>query len=112
MKGRRESHGIARPELGIGKIHQDAAGASGLLARSLEATNHAEPDIRIVVRAINAHAIHAALGEIADEFVIRGGVGRHDANRAAGRRRTKGSFRLLFEQLGAFTDGRLGRGRE
>ncbi len=44
-------------------------------ASSFQVANHAEPRLRIVMGAVNAHASHAVLHEIADQLIIRGCIG-------------------------------------
>ena len=64
--------------------------------------------------AVDAHAVHAVLHQVADEFVIGGGVGghgHHDANFSFGRRRPEQCIGISFQNLGAFADPDRGFGR-
>ncbi len=105
-----------RPKLRAWEIHEDLARVSSLLARALQILDHAEPKFGIVVRAIDAHAVHPGLDKLANGLVIRrclGTHGYHDSNGAPGRRRPEERFGMFFKQLGScrHADSRSPRAR-
>ena len=105
------------PEFWAGNIHEDGAAAPGFLASAFQIIDHTEPHLRVVVGTIDPHAIHAALHEVSDMFVVRTGFGahcHHDADLAPGWPRAQQSIRIFVEELGAFADSdtRFGRMRQ
>ncbi len=97
----------AGTEFGPGKIDLDPAMAAGFLAGALEIANHAEPDARGVMGAVNAHAIHAVAEEVEDEVEVGGGVGGHgdhDGDAAMGVGLTEERAGVFGQEACAFAD--------
>ena len=67
----------ARPELWTGKIHEDATRLAKILLGAAEVGDHPRPVGGVVVRAIDPHAVHAAIEQLANEQVILGCLARH-----------------------------------
>ena len=76
----------AGAQLGAGEVHLNAAGPADLGLRLPQVGDHAGPCGLVVVGAVDAHAVHAAGEQGADEGRVVGGLGRqgdHDADGAA-----------------------------
>jgi hypothetical protein len=107
----------ASSQFGAGDIHENPAIAPGFFASLSEVADHTQPDLRIIVRAVDAHAVHAVLYKVANQFVISSGIrvhGDHDAHFSFRRWRPKQRISVRFEELSSFAKlhGRLRRGRE
>ena len=104
-------------QFGAGDIHENPAIAPGFFASLSEVADHTPPDLRLIVRAVDAHAVHAVLYKVANQFVISSGIrvhGDHDAHFSFRRWRPKQRVSVRFEELSSFAKlhGRLRRGRE
>ena len=70
--------------------------------------DHASPDRRRIVRAIDAHDAHASFNQFANQVRVVGGFARHrdhDAGLAPERRRSQDRIRMLGEQRWATLEG-------
>jgi hypothetical protein len=74
----------ARPELRAGEVHDGSARSAGVVGRPPEVVQHAIPGIRAVMRAVDAHAVHAGDDQVADEGVLAGGLDGHRDHDAHG----------------------------
>jgi hypothetical protein len=80
---------------------------AGLFSSSLEIADHPNPRFRMVMGAVDAHAIHAVPDEVAYELIVRCSVrghGHHDSDSSAWRRGTEEGVGIGFQQLGSFAD--------
>lgn len=81
--------------------------AAGFLFRAVEIADHVEPDARVVVGAVDAHAVHSIAKERADEIVVGGGIGGHgdhDADAAVSMGWSEQHLSVLREQGCSFAD--------
>ena len=79
----------ASAQLGPGQVHQHAALPTGRLFGPTEVLDHASPCRVVVMRAVDAHAVHAVLEQVLDQAVIVGGfAGHRDHDRHAAIRRS------------------------
>ena len=81
----------AGAQLGSGQVGIDAAGTARCLFCRAEVANHALPSLGIVVRAVDAHDVHARYQQPMHQFRIRGGLaghGDHDTGPALAGART------------------------
>ena len=96
---------LAGPDLRSAKVHLHGAWPADLQAGPLQVLDHLHPRRVVVVGAIDAHAVHAALQELADEGVVAGrltGHRDHDPDRPARGRRTEQRGGVPGQQLGTF----------
>ena len=95
---RRERGGT---QLGAGKVDQHAARAPEGLRRRARVPRDALPHVRVVVRRVDARAVHAAPDQRAHEIRVPGRLGRHgdhDVRGALRRRRSEQRARMALEQ--------------
>ena len=95
--------GLDRPgaQLGSGEIEGHRAAHAGLALGPAQVPDHALPDLRMVVGAVDAHDLHAGLHQVADQHRLLGGLARHrhhDARPAAAARGTEDGVGVLGEQ--------------
>ena len=75
------------------------------LDRALQMLDHARPAIGLVVRAVDAHAVHALLDELRHQRVVVGGLaghGHHDRDAATVGTRPQRRFGVRIEQALSF----------
>ena len=97
---------------GPAEIHLHGAWPADFQAGPLQVLDHQHPRRFVVVGAIDAHAVHAALQELADEGVVTGrltGHRDHDPDRPGRGWRTEQRGSVPGQQLGTF--GEVGDSR-
>ena len=80
---------------------------TGIFPSFLEIADHAAPGFRMVMGAVDAHAIHTVANQVAHQLIVRGrvrGHGDHDADLSAGRRGTQQGLGVGLQQLSPLAD--------
>lgn len=81
---RRGRHAHRRgPQTGSAKVHRHTARHSGLGRPSPHIGDHPLPHAFVVMRAVDAGAVHASSHEVSDQWIVVGGFARqrhHDAD--------------------------------
>ena len=101
---RRSGLDLAGAQFGTAQVHHHPAGTAQRLLGPPQVFDHALPGILVVVRAIDAHAVHALFEQGVDERVVCGGLtghGDHDPHLATRCGRPEQTFGMTGEQVGA-----------
>jgi len=91
-------------QLRPGQVHQHLAAPLERLLSASQVFDHAQPGARLVVGAVDAHAVHAAGQEVVHQLVVEGRLarhGHHDAHVAADRGGAEQGLGMTVQKLGA-----------
>ncbi len=92
----------AGAQLGAAEIHRHEARPAERTAGSSKMLDHPGPHVRVVMGAVDPHAVHAVANELVHEGVVASGFRRHrdhDAHAAIGRGRPEQRLRMRFEEF-------------
>jgi hypothetical protein len=98
--GRALSH-RAGAQLGPSDIHRDPTVALERSVRPTQVLDHLRPGGRVVMGAVDAHAIHPRGDEVANQHIVRSGLAghrHHDADGSSLRRWTEQRVAVCSEQ--------------
>ena len=87
---------------GAGDIHQNAAGPPKPLPRRADVGDHPRPGFGVVMRAVDARAIHPGFEQALDQGGVRrrlGRQGRHDSRMRTWPRRAENPFAFAAQSL-------------
>ena len=99
LDDRRTRRERASTQLRPGQVHEYAAFPTGRLFGATEMLEHASPCRFVIMRAVDAHTVHAVLEQVLDQAVVIGGFAGHcDHDRHAAISGPKQGFSMNMQQ--------------